>query len=220
MIQLIDVPTERTTAATDLILALQTGLYTFFMYSDARFHTFRGYLWMGVFAGICTTSVLGTVAHGFMMKKRTNTILWQILTATFSICYVLIISVFVHDLTGPQGGMLALWVTGSLGFALTVYCLKYPAFVPKIIYLGVGLGVLILGVVLWLVLVDKVPGYRAILGAMAASIAATAVEARQKFRLTLRWKFDHHSAYHALQFIANALFFAGARGYFSAPSIL
>ena len=128
MIQLIDVPTERTTAATDLILALQTGLYTFFMYSDARFHTFRGYLWMGVFAGICATSVLGTVAHGFMMKKRTNTILWQILTATFSICYVLIISVFVHDLTGPKGGMLAMWVTGSLVFALTLYCRKYPAF--------------------------------------------------------------------------------------------
>ena len=214
MIRFIDLPTERTTSATDLILAIQTGLMTAFLAGSAALHTFRGWLWIGVFGGMGLTALLGTIAHGFMMSKKTNTVLWQFLTLCFSVCYVLIIGSLAFDLFGPAAGRVAVLVCTGLGLALVLACLRWPAFVPKIIYIGVALGGLMLAAGLWLALVSQQAGAWWLLAGMVLALVATAVEARQKFRLKLIWDFDHHSAYHFWQFLSNFCLFLATTAYF------
>lgn len=214
MIGLIDIPTERTTAATDLVLAIQTGAMTIALALNPSLHVFRGWLWIGVFGGMFLTAGLGTVAHGFMMTRRTNTILWQILTFCFSVCYVLIISSIVHDLLGPEAGRVALAACSLLGLALVAFCIGFPAFVPRIIYIGVGLGACILGASAWLAFVARTPGSLPMLAGMLLASVATLVEARKRFRLRLVWEFDHHSGYHFLQFLANFCLYLATTTYF------
>jgi len=214
VIQFIDIPTERTTAATDLILSIQTGLYAVMLVLNPALYNFRGILWVGFFAGVFLTAVFGTIAHGFKMSKKTNTILWQILTLCFSVCYILLFSSLSFDLFGLVAGQWSLIISSVLGAILVAFCLKFPAFIPKIIYIGVGLGVAILGAGAWLAFVVRVPGAAFLFAGMVLASVATLVEARQKFHLKLVWEFDHHTAYHFFQFLSNMCIYASVLTYF------
>lgn len=214
MIRFIDIPTEQTTAATDFILAIQTGLYAALLMFNPALYNFRGILWTGFFTGIFLTSAFGTIAHGFMMSKKTNTMLWQILTLCFSLCYILLISILAFDLFGPAAGKVSLMISSLLGALLVAFCLKFPSFFPRIIYIGVGLGIVILGIEAWLAFFAKVPGALYLFAGMVLASIATILEARQKFRMKLFWEFDHHTAYHFFQFFSNICIYAAVITYF------
>jgi len=215
MIRFHDSPTERTTSATDLILSVQTAIMALVLMGKPEMQNFRGWLWLGVFASMFVTAILGTIAHGFAMSKRTNTILWQILTVSFSLCYILIISSLIFDLFGKSTSILSLYATGFLSLVLVIVCLKFASFIPKIIYIGVVLGIFMFFAVLYLWLAKKQDGSFLLLMALLTASIATIVEARKKFYIRLIWEFDHHSAYHFLQFIANYLIYYSVLRYIS-----
>lgn len=214
MIRFIDIPTEQTTAATDLVLAIQTAVMALLLISNPLLHTFKGFLWIGIFSSIFLTALFGTIAHGFKMSKQTNTILWQILTLCFSICYVLLFSSLVYDILGLSAGKYSLLISSLLGLVLVLFCLKFPSFVPKIIYIGVGLGVVILAAGAWLTFRIRMPGSGFLLAGMLLASVATVVEARQKMYFKLIWEFDHHTGYHFFQFLANFCLYWSVTSFF------
>ena len=214
MIKIIDIPTEQTTAATDFIIFIQTVVLSILCYTDSLMHNYKGYLWSSVFTLICMISLFGVIAHGFQMTKKTNNILWQILTLLFASVYVIIFTALGYDLFGYSASLIFLAVSVGLGLILVFFCLRFPSFVPKIIYLGVGLGVLMLAGFLYLYFVVKMAGMLYMLIGIVLSFAAVIVEARQKFHVKLIWEFDHHSAYHFYQFLSNIAIFWGVKTFF------
>ena len=215
MIKFIDIETERTTSATDLIIMVQTLVLGLLLVLDERTHCYKGYLWDSIFFCICATSLFGVIAHGFMMSKKTNEFFWKILTLLFSSVYILIFTAISYDLFGYSASLIALAACLALGITLVVFCLKFPAFVPKIIFIGVGLGVFILAGYLYLFFKVKMAGAGFMLTAVILSFLAVIVEARQKFRIKIVWEFDHHSAYHFFQFLSNFALFFGTRIFFA-----
>lgn len=72
----ISIPTEQTTAITDLILAMQTMICLYALRRTSANQDFAMSLWSWVFGLLCVASSLGTVAHGFELAPETMRILW------------------------------------------------------------------------------------------------------------------------------------------------
>ncbi len=72
----ISIPTEQTTAITDLILAVQTMICLYVLRRTSGNRGFSSILWSWVFGLLCLASLLGTVAHGFELAPESMRILW------------------------------------------------------------------------------------------------------------------------------------------------
>jgi len=78
MIQFVESATERTTAATDLILAVEFLLFAIFFIKSASDNK-RAAAWSIPFLLLAGAFLIGAIAHGFQMPEKTNMQLWLLL---------------------------------------------------------------------------------------------------------------------------------------------
>lgn len=196
---LTSVPTERTTAATDALLALLAlgcALYLLRLVHRARWKVL-------VWTGICTlfgiAATLGVVVHGFEWDVATKRLLWLPLNLALGWTIALFVVSAVSDLWGEPLGRRSLPVMLGVGLVFLLVTLAQPGnFLVFVLYEAVAM-LFALVVYVRLLLQGRSPGVAWTVAGILITVAAAAVQATRAVRFTLGWEFDHNGAFHLLQ---------------------
>jgi hypothetical protein len=209
-VELVDAATERTTAATDAVLALAAAI-AILVLRRATPPSFGRAVWQAALTSLALASVLGAVAHGLELRPATRDLLWQPLYLALGVTMALFVVGAVRDWRGDAAGrrvlppMLALavvfygitWLTGGSFLAFVVYEAAAMLF-SLAVYLGLARG-------------PAPAGAAAIAAALAVSLAAGAVQASDLGTVRLVWDFDHNGVFHLVQLVGLALLVTGLR---------
>jgi hypothetical protein len=208
--ELVAAGTERTTAATDAILALAAAAAILLIRRRAAPSFGRG-VWQAALVALGVASVLGAVTHGLMLPAATRELLWQPLYLALGVTMALFVVGAVRDWRGDAAGRRALvpmlsvaalfyaitWLTGGDFLAFVIYEACALLF-SLLVYLRLAAGA-------------RRPGAAAMAAALAVSLTAGAVQASKLGSVRLLWEFDHNGLFHIVQLLGLGLLVAGLR---------
>ena len=209
--QLNTIPTELTTAATDVVLGvLAVGCVTYlsrFRESDR----WKVRLWSWVFGMLAAAAFLGAVAHGFIWSAAVWDILWFPLFLLLGLTVALFVAGAIYDwrgLAAAKRSVPILVVLAVMFFGVTQ--VLSGAFLVFVLYEAVAM-----------LFAFSVYGYlaaKAASGAMIVmligvglNIVAAAIQASQVVSFTLVWTFDHNGVFHLVQLVAVVVLCIGLR---------
>jgi hypothetical protein len=206
---LVDVATERSTAATDAVLAV-AALAGLVLLRRSTPASFGRTVWQAALVALALASVLGAVAHGLDLTPAAREALWQPLYLALGVTMALFVVGAVRDWHGDAAGRRVL--PPMLALAVVFYGitrLTGGSFLAFVVYEGAAL-LFSLGVYLRLAGGPARAGAGAMAAAMAVSLAAGAVQASD-VAIRLVWDFDHNGVFHLVQLIGLALLLTGLR---------
>lgn len=207
---LIDSPTELTTSATDLLLAVECALLVFWLGRSPTGDPWRRGLWCWVFGLMAVCSGLGALAHGWDLAEATRNLLWKPLYLGSGIFVALFLVGVVAD--WGQRARAPRLVPWSVGLGVAFYAateLFQGAFRVFVVYEGAALAGALLAYTA-LALRQRLQG-AAFLGlGVLVSLIGAGLQASQ-VSLHLLLPFDHNGVFHLMQLVGNALLGLGAR---------
>jgi hypothetical protein len=201
--------TERTTAATDAVLAIAAA-GSLWLLRRATPPSFGRGVWQAALASTAVASVLGAVAHGLRLPAATRELLWQPLYLALGITMALFVVGAVRDWRSEAAARRALGP--MLAVAVVFYVitrLTRGSFLAFVIYEAAAL-VFSLAVYLGLAGQSRA-GAALMAAALAVSLAAGAVQAADLGVVRLVWDFDHNGVFHLVQLVGLGLLVAGLR---------
>lgn len=214
--ELVSQATERTTAATDALLAV--AAFAAFVVLRRRVpSSFARSVWLAALAAMTLASALGAVAHGLPLAEETRTLLWQPLYLALGLTMALFVVGAVRDWRGDRAGRRVL--LPMLGLALAFYGVTRATggdFLAFVLYEGAALSFSLV-VYAWLAMGGRRPGAAAVAAALAVSLAAGAVQAADLGPIRLLWEFDHNGLFHLVQLVGLALLAIGLRRLLVSP---
>ena len=208
--ELVGVATERTTAATDAVLALAAAAAILVLRRTTP-PSFGRAVWQAALAALALASVLGAVAHGIELPAATRELLWQPLYLALGVTMALFVVGAVRDWRGDAAGRRVL--APMLALAVVFYGitrLTGGSFLAFVVYEAAAL-LFSLGVYLRLATGPARVGAAPMAAALAVSLAAGAVQASDVGSVRLVWEFDHNGVFHLVQLVGLALLLAGLR---------
>jgi hypothetical protein len=201
--------TERTTAATDLLLAVAAFAGAWRLVRSGP-TSLASHIWAGALAAAGLASMLGTVTHGFVMPDALRELLWQPLFILLGVTVACFVAGAVADAYGPRPGRLVL--VGMLLAALGFYLATRRSggdFGVFVVFQAAGL---LAAIAIYLHLAARRrPGAGLVAAALAVSLVAGAIQANDALALRLVWEFDHNGVYHLVQLGGLALLVAGLK---------
>lgn len=205
--ELVASATERTTAATDLLLAVAAfaGAWRLVRHGPA---SLAARIWGAALVAAGLASVLGTVTHGFEMSETLREWLWQPLFVLLGVTVACFVAGAVADGYGPRPAraVLAGMLIAALGFYAATR-LSGGDFAVFVMFQAAGL---LAALAIYLRLAARRrPGASLVAGALALSLAAGAIQTNESLALSFVWEFDHNGVYHLLQLGGLALLVAG-----------
>ena len=206
---LVDSPTERTTAATDAVLAILALAGALHLYRVGPLAPWKTTLWGCVFGLLCVAATLGAVAHGFQLSKRLRRLIWHPVYLSLGLLVALCVVGAVHDVFGESTArqILPLMIGVGLGFYGTI--LLWPDnFLIFDVYQTVAM-VFPLAVYAWAAYQGRIDGAWLMALGFLASITGAGIRARRILSFTLVWSFDHNGIHHLLQTAGSILLLAG-----------
>jgi hypothetical protein len=214
--QFVDIPIERTTAATDALLALVALWGMVYVIRLARYAAsaagrWRALIWASAFGLLSLASALGAVAHGFQMAQATNDLLLQPLNLALGLTIALFCAGVIYDAwgaTAARRALAALIAAGVVFFAVTR--LLPGTFLVFILYEAAAM-LFALAVYLWLAVRRAVPWARWMLAGILVTIVAAAVQATRAVSLTVVWPFDYNGVFHLIQLVGVVVLVLGLR---------
>jgi hypothetical protein len=196
-VELIASATERTTAATDLVLAAAALLSVATLRRRAGPSVARA-VWQAALLSAAAGAILGSVAHGIVLQPASRELLWQPLFFLLGVTVSLFVVGAVASWRGGPAArrllppMLALAVLFYLATRLTG-----GEFLVFVLF-QTGTMLFALGVYLRLVL-HGMRGAGWVAAGLAVTLAAGAIQAIEGLTVTLVWPFDHNGVYHLVQ---------------------
>jgi hypothetical protein len=194
-------PTELTTSATDLLLALECMVILLWLRQVKTNARWRIILWSWVIGLAAFSAFLGTIVHGIQMQPSLYSLLWQPLNLSLG----LIVSLFIVGACGDWLGKamairLIPWciALGVLFFGLTIFLNNN--FIVFVIFEAAGM-VGALAIYSSLAVKQRLKGAAIIAGAIALNLVAAGVQASDLY-LHLFIPFDHNGLFHLLQMVA------------------
>lgn len=209
--QLIASSTERTTAATDLLLALVAGGYAAQIGQLQHRNPWKARLWAAAFSALGLGAGLGAVAHGLLIEERVKARLWSGIYPSLALAVALFATGATHDRWGGQAArkMLPAAFASALIFASLVRHLP-GGFLAFVVY--EGFAMLFAGAVYSdLARRKALPGAASMVGGVGLSIAAAAVQASRLELKLAGMPFDHNGLFHLVQIAALPPLAAGLR---------
>ena len=208
--KLVDDPAEKTTAATDIILALVAfgGILFLQGHANGSDALWRIFIWSAAIGLIGLAAILGSVAHGLMLTPTTHNRIWLVLNMALALAVSLFVVGVINDLRGYEVSKKALpiMLVAGLGFYLATV-IRPGIFIVFIVY-----ECLALTFALWVYADQAISGHQGA-GLMAAgvllSMIAAGLQARKSIGITLIWKFDHNGIYHIVQTAGLLFLIAG-----------
>lgn len=210
-IQLIDNPTERTSAVTDALLALVALGSIFYLRLEGGSDFWKTALWSWAFGLLALGAALGAVAHGLELSAPTNRRLWQPLNLVLGLVVALFTVGVIYDLAGMTAARRALpWLLG--GGLLFFFATEYlrGGFLLFILYQGIAM-LFALGAYGWLALTGQLAGAWLMVAGVALTLTAAAVQSSHALLFTFFWPFDHNGLYHVVQMVAIFALVTGLR---------
>ena len=210
--EFIDIPTERTTAATDAILALLALVSLFYLRRiGASRDPYKTGIWSWAFGLLALASALGAVAHGFEMSERTNSLFWQPLNLALGLTIALFAVGVVYDLWGQAAARRILPVLIAIGVAFYGITRLIPgSFLVFVLYEAVAM-LFALGAGIWLALRGHAPGAWWMAAGVLITIVAAGIQASEAVYVTLIWPFDYNGIFHIVQMAGLLVLDAGLR---------
>jgi hypothetical protein len=210
-IEFVDSPTERTTAATDLLLATVAQFAVLYLQQIGQQYPWKANIWASAFGLLALATVLGAVAHGLKVSNEVKTRLWHGLYLVLGLVVALFTVGAILDMWGVVAAQWALPIMLVFGLSFFGVTLVWPDnFLLFIIYQGVAM-LFALGGYSWLALVAGLAGGWLMVAAIFVTIIAAAIQASNKVSVTLIWKFDHNGVYHLVQVVGLLLLIVGLR---------
>ncbi len=201
---------ERTTAATDAVLALVCAVLAMQLLMTPAQAEFKRAVWLGVLGFLGLGSLLGAIAHGLALLEETRALLWKPLYLSLGFAVALVAVGAVLDGWGePSARWLLPWalVAGLLFFLVAQWL--GGAFIVFIVYEGVAV-VFALIVYTTLAIRGEMPGATAMAAGVALSLIAAAVQV-STLSVTIGVRLDHNGLFHVTQIVAVALMAVGVR---------
>ena len=209
--EFIDIPTEQTTAVTDLFLAVLAIVCAVYLHRIGESDRWKTNLWILVLALLAIAAALGSIAHGFQMPHALEAGLWHPIKLALGLLVALFMVAVVYDIWGQfiARRILPAMVLIGLGF-FGITLIWSDSFLVFIIYETVAM-LLALGGYAWLAWRGRLKGAWLMTGGIFTTIAAAGVQAGKVLSFTFIWSFDHNGVYHLIQMVGIALIVAGLR---------
>ena len=199
--------TELTTAATDLLIAI-AGIWLACQIGAVPTEAvWRQHVWIGVFALLSSSALLGTVVHGFDLSDTARATLWKPLLLCLGSIVGLLIVCAVSDWLGESAGRRALPFAAAISAAFFLLIqLRRSGFAFFLAFGGVGM-IFPLAVYSSLALRHE-PGALLVAAGLVVTVLGAAV---QRSRLSVRAfvRFDHNGLFHVVQLVGMVLIAAG-----------
>ncbi len=206
-LELAAVATERTTAATDAVLALTVcaGI------GRLRHRTppsWRRTIWLLALGAFASSAILGALAHGIAFDSPVRDALWQPLYLLLGVAVALFAAGAMADWRGERAGRASLPALLALagGFYLATR-LSGGDFRVFLLFQTAALlfALLVYSRLAWL----ERPGAKTLAAALVVSLAAGAVQAASGLMMRLIWMFDHNGLFHLVQLAGVVLLIRG-----------
>ena len=207
--EFIDIATEQTTAATDLVLAVVSVSAALYIRRHGETDRWKSWLWCWIFALLAIAAVLGAAAHGLKLSAALRALLWQPLNLSLGLLVALFVVAVVHDSRGYHGSRQLLYPMLLVGGMFFCSTLIWPDdFLPFVIYQALAMLFALAGYV-WLALRQHMAGAWLMAVGVLLTMVAAALQASHAVFFTLIWPFDHNGVYHLAQIAALVPLLAG-----------
>lgn len=209
VLRFTDAPIERTTAITDLIVAMIASGSSLYLARLAGRQTWKAGLWSTVFGLTGFAAALGAVSHGLALSRTVNDLLWHPLYLALGLTVALFGVGLIHDLWGPARARRWLPVLITLGVAFYLQrWLLSSSFLAFIVYEGV---VMLVALIAYGVLAmrGRLPGAGLVAAGILVTIAAAIMQSTKPAPIRIVWPFDHNGLFHLVQMPGLVLLAAG-----------
>ena len=208
--QLIDIPAEQTTAATDLVIALLAAAAVLYLKRRGP-DGLRGRLWRKVLALLSLGAFLGAVGHGIVLGEQAYILVWSAVYLPLALLVAAFVVATIRDLAGDGIARRALPMLMVAALAFYGYALLNPDdFLPFIVYELVAMMLSLAGFT-WITFRRDLSGAGWITAAIAVNILAAAIQAEGSLGFTLVWTFDHNGVFHLVQMLGIGLLVWGLK---------
>lgn len=205
--ELVTIPTEQTTAATDLVLALLAVASIPALRGGGKL---RVAIWRGAFALMGLSAALGAAAHGLVLPPGVLGLLWHGIYLGLGLAVALFGAGALAEVAGDSAARRALPVLLLIGLAFYwITRLAPESFFVFILYEAVVMLAALAGYG-WLVWRRR-RGAGWMVAGILTSIVAAAIQATGQARLELVWPFDHNGLFHLVQAVGVVLLVIGLR---------
>ena len=206
-------PTEKTTAVTDILLAL-TAFGGIGYLRWPRFITemlWKINIWSAAIGLVGLAAALGAVAHGIILSQRLHQRIWLVLNMALGLAVSLFVVGVVYDLWGFEISRATLPIMLIVGLGFFLMTMLYPGiFFLFIVYEAVALA-FALGAYIFLSVQKDLPGTWLMAAGILVSIIAAGIQANKSVILKFIWVFDHNGIFHLVQIAGLILLLKGLR---------
>jgi hypothetical protein len=218
--ELTDIPTERTTAATDVLLALLAVAAALYVWQVGKVcDAPKARIWAWAFGLVALAAALGAIAHGFKMSPRLNKLLWQPLYMALGWAVALFAVGVIYDAWGGAAARRLLPILLAAGVAFYLLTRVLPqGFLVFVLYEAVAM-VFALVAYLRLAWSGRLPGAWAMVAGILVTLTAAGLQASEAVSFRLVWPFDHNGVFHLAQMVGVVLLTAGLRVAFLASAL-
>jgi hypothetical protein len=209
--EFIEIPTEQTTAMTDVFVALLALGCVLYLRRAGLHERWKTNVWSWAFGLMALSGVVGAVAHGFKMSESVNDLLWQPINLALGLAVSLFVVGVVYDLWGYPTARQVLPVMLVIGVGFYIVTLIIPgSFLVFIVYEALALF-FALGAYGWLTTQGRLKGAGLMATGILISIIAAGIQASKAVSVTLFWDFDHNGIFHLVQLVGLLFLLAGLR---------
>jgi hypothetical protein len=208
-VKVIDSRTERSTAATDVILSAASVGAIFYLQLLAQSSSWKISLWSWSFGLIAVSAALGAACHGLVLADTMRRTLWTLLTVCLGMAISLFLVAVFHDAAGPVAARRALPI--MLAAALVIFGVSRMApglFIVFILYEALAL-LIAFAVYLWLAASGTLRGAGWMSAGVAVSLIAAAIQPVKRLRVAFVWEFDCNGIFHLVQVLGLVLLCVG-----------
>ncbi len=209
--ELIDSPTEQTTAITDLILAVFSFGCALSVRRRRTADPWKATLWAWAFGLLSLASALGAAAHGLTLSPAAHRLLWLPLNMALGLVIALFVVGAIYDLWGLRVARRLLPILIAVGLAFFAFAqIITGTFSVFLIYEGVAM---FLALIIYIRIARNRsrPGAKLMVAGVLITIIAAVFQANRNIELTLFWTFDHNGVFHLIQMTALVALVAGLR---------
>jgi hypothetical protein len=210
--EFIDIPTERTAAVTDVLLAMValTGLL-YLSRPSAGGGAFKVQVWSWALGLLAFAAALGAIAHGFKMSAQLNRLLWKPLNLALGLTVALFVVGVAYDLWGPAIARRALPIMIAMGVAFFAVTVLVPG--TFLVFIAYESLAMLFALVAYILLAARGQLHGAAVMALGilVSIVAAAVQANGSVSIKVLWEFDHNGVFHLIQIVGVIVLVVGLR---------
>ena len=207
--QIIDIPTERTTAITDAILAIFAICAIAYLSRIGMQDPLKMEIWCGLFAFVAIAAALGTVVHGLVIPSRLKRILWQPLALALALSVVILSVGIAYDMWGISA--IRRIIPAFLMLMLGLYALANFTSFGRILLVVFVTFILFFALCAYAVqaIRGQLNGAWLMSASFLVTIIAGIIQASHSVSFTCVWEFDHNGTFHLVQFLGLFLLILG-----------